>query len=127
MVIKRISVFVLATMIAGPSLAGERGSGFYAADCGSPGGGYAIIINKDGTAQIDSDPDSYKNVLTSYSFFGNATPSDFVIAILFDEKNSPLPPYKGQPGWLEIWDNGKSLYALENGRASKELIFCAAN
>ncbi|MCF6321919.1 MAG: hypothetical protein L3J32_09155 [Rhizobiaceae bacterium] len=102
MINKRIAVFVLATMIAGPSLAGERGSGFYAADCKNPGGGYAITINKDGTAQVDSDPNSYKNVLTSYSFFGNDTPSDFVIAILFDEKNSPFHPIKGNRAGLKF-------------------------
>ncbi len=127
MINKLVSAFTLVVMTSGPALAGERGSGYYAANCKDSGGGYAITINKDGTASVDRDPKSYENVLTSYSFFGKDTPSDFVIAIMFDEKNSPLPAYKGQSGWIEIWDNGKSLYALENGRASKKLKLCAKN
>jgi len=111
-------------ILAISAMADEFGSGYYAQDCAHPGGGYNIVIYKDGTAMVEGDPDVYEHLLTSYSFFGKDTPSDFLIAILFDAKNSPLPPYKGQTGWIEIWKNGNSLYALENGRASKELKLC---
>jgi hypothetical protein len=46
---------------------------------------------------------------------------------MFDAKNTPLPPYKGQTGWIEIWKSSKGYYALENGRASKELKLCTKN
>jgi len=106
--------------------AAEPGSGYYAKDCKYPGGGYNILIHKDGTATVESDPEVYEKVMTSYSFFGKDTPSDFVIAILFDAKHTPLPPYKGQTGWIEIWKDYKGhYYALENGRASKELKQCS--
>jgi len=122
-----VAVFAAAALLATPVFADEPGSGYYAKDCGNPGGGWNIIINKDGTATVEGDPDSYDKVLTSYSFFGNDTPKDFVVAIMFDENNSPLPAYKGQSGWIEIWDRGEgSFYALENGRASKELKRCSS-
>jgi len=73
----------------------------------------------------ESDPDVYDNILTSYSYFGNSTPSDFVIAILFDEKKSPIPSYKGEPGHLEIWKKNGKFYILENGIKSKKLMQCS--
>jgi hypothetical protein len=127
MLIKKFSLFALAILFAGSALAAEPGSGYYARDCVHPGGGYNITINKDGTAMVETDPDVYENVMTSYSFFGNDTPSDFLVAIMFDEKNSPIPSYKGQSGWIEIWKTDKGYSALENGRASKELKHCASN
>jgi hypothetical protein len=125
---KKITKAVLfMTILTSLSLASEPGSGYYAKNCAHPGGGYNIVISKDGTAMVESDPDVYENVLTSYSFFGNDTPSDFLVAIMFDAKNTPLPPYKGQTGWIEIWKRGNGYYALENGRASKELKLCTKN
>jgi len=52
------------------------------------------------------------------------TPSDFVVAIMFDKDNTPLPPYRGQTGWIEIWKGSKGYYALKNGRAGKQLNQC---
>jgi hypothetical protein len=120
-----LKIGLIATLFTGFSMANEAGSGYYAKDCKHPGGGYNIIIKKDGTATVETDPDVYENVLTSYSFFGNDTPSDFLVAILFDAKNSPIPEYKGNPGWIEIWKNSKGYYALENGQSSKTLMQCS--
>jgi hypothetical protein len=122
---KTVKLLAGVAILTSLSLATEPGSGYYAKDCAHPGGGYNIVISKDGTAMVESDPEVYKNVLTSYSFFGKDTPSDFLIAIMFDAKHSPLPKYKGQDGWIEIWKKGNSYYALENGRASKELQLCS--
>ena len=124
---KKLSLFAGALMLAGPVLADEPGSGYYARSCDNPAGGYGITINKDGTALVVTDPDVYKNVMTSYSYFGKETPSDFLVAIMFDEKNSPLPAYKGESGRIEIWKKGKGYIALENGRASKELKQCTSS
>jgi hypothetical protein len=121
---KLFAIFALATLLASPSWADEPGSGYFAKDCAHPGGGWDITIDKNGTATVAGDPDVYENVMTSYSFFGDSTPSDFVVAIMFDKKNTPLPPYKGQTGWIEIWKDSKGYYALENGRASKQLKQC---
>ena len=123
--IKRLALVLLLGLGSTLLTAAEPGSGYYAKDCRHPGGGYNILISKDGTAEVESDPEVYEKVMTSYSFFGNDTPSDFVVAILFDAKHSPLPPYKGQTGWIEIWKGSKGYYALENGRASKELKQCS--
>jgi len=122
---KMTKLLLGAAILTSLASAAEPGSGYYAKDCAHPGGGYNIVISQNGTAMVESDPDVYENLLTSYSFFGKDTPSDFLVAIMFDAKNSPLPPYKGQTGWIEIWKRGNSYYALENGRASKELQLCS--
>ncbi len=122
---KFLKTAVVTALLSTFSMAAEPGSGYYAMDCKHPGGGYNIIIDKNGTATVESDPEVYENVLTSYSFFGNATLSDFVVAILFDTKHSPLPPYKGNDGWIEIWKNAKGYYLLENGRKEKKLKQCS--
>lgn len=118
---------VVTALLSTFALANEPGSGYYAKECRHPGGGYNIIINNNGTATVETDPDVYENVLTSYSFFGNETPSDFLVAIMFGAKKSPVPTYKGD-SWIEIWktsDPKKNGYlALINGRASKELTKC---
>jgi hypothetical protein len=121
---KTLLALLASTILTSTAMADEPGSGYYAKDCTHPGGGYNIVIDKNGTAMVESDPDVYEHLLTSYSFFGNTTPSDFQVAILFDAKNSPLPQYKGQTGWLEIWKTDNSFLLLENGRASKELKLC---
>jgi hypothetical protein len=121
---KTLLALLASTILTSTAMSNELGSGYYAQDCAHPGGGYNIVIYKDGTAMIESDPDVYEHLETSYSFFGNSTPSDFLVAILFDAKNSPLPPYKGRTGWLEIWKADNSFLLLENGRASKELKLC---
>jgi hypothetical protein len=124
--IKRTALIFLLGLGATLLCAAEPGSGYYAKECKRPGGGYNILIYKDGTAMVESAPEVYEKVMTSYSFFGNDTPSDFVVAILFDAKHTPLPSYKGKTGWIEIWKGYKgNYYLLENGRASKEFKQCS--
>ncbi len=123
--LKKVAVAVaMLSVVAGPALAEEPGSGLYAENCSKPFSGYDITINSDGMATVQNKGEVYENVLTSYSFFGDDTPSDFIVAIMFDENSSPLPPYKGDTGWLEIWESDPDPYLLENGRASKEMGFC---
>jgi len=106
----------------------EEGGGVYAADCSADGGKFAIRLNKgdDGfvTADVDHDSKSYNDVLTSYSFFGDKTPTDFLLAVLFEAANAPVP-VSGEAARIEIWKDGKSYYALINGDKSQKLHFCA--
>jgi hypothetical protein len=88
MLSKKFSLFALAVMMWGSVEAGEPGSDYCAENCANSIGGYNITINKDGSAMVETDPTIYENIMTSYLFFGKATPSDFVVAILFDEKNA---------------------------------------
>ena len=126
---KKYLLFVFAVLLSGPVLASEKGTGVYANRCDSTGDKYTITINRNGTAKVTTPHNkTYNNVITSYSFFGDTTPSDLVVAILFDRHNSPLPSYKGKTGWIEIWDAGPGeLLMLENGRASKEFKKCKFN
>ncbi len=103
----------------------EPGSGVYAVDCARPKAGVAVTIAADGNATVVAGGKTYKNVLTSYSFFGKETPPDFQIAILFDEHHSPLPSEDGQAGRLEIWRGEAAFYALPNGKKDRRLTFCA--
>ena len=124
---KKHSLLIAALLLGTFAQASEPGSGYYAKNCAHTKGGYNLFINKDGSATVETDKALYKDAITSYSFFGNDTPSDFLVAIMFNEKHSPLPAYKGNTGWIEIWKKGGGYYALENGRASKELKFCKKN
>jgi hypothetical protein len=81
---KKFSLFALAVMMWGSVEAGELGSDY----CANSIGGYNITINKDSSAMVETNPTIYENIVTSYLFIGKATPSDFVVAILFDEKNA---------------------------------------
>ena len=127
MSLKKNSILIAALILGTFAQASEPGSGSYAKDCANPKGGYSLFINKDGSATVETDKALYKNVLTSYSYFGNNTPNNFLIAIMFDAKNSPLPGYKGDDGRLEIWKDGKSYYLLENGQKDKKLQLCKKN
>ena len=121
---KKHSLLIAALMLATFAQASEPGSGSYAKNCAHAKAGYNFFINKDGSVAVETSKALYKDAITSYSFFGNDTPSDFLVAIMFNEKHSPLPAYKGKTGWIEIWKKDGGYYALENGRASKELKFC---
>lgn len=123
---RKYTAIIAFCLAASPALATEQGTGYYAADCQKPAPGYDILIRDNGTADVTVGNRAYRYVMTSYSFFGSTTPSDFFLAILFEPGNSPLPDYKGQSGWIEIWKGENSFYALENGRASKQLYYCAA-
>ncbi|MCK5697696.1 MAG: hypothetical protein KAI02_06010 [Gammaproteobacteria bacterium] len=124
-------LFVFAVLLSGPVLASEKGTGVYANRCDSTGDKYTITINRNGTANVKTPRHkTYNNVMTSYSFFGDTTPSDLIVAILFDSNNSPLPSYKGKTGWIEIWEadaSSEKFLMLENGRASKEFKQCQSN
>ncbi len=115
------SVLLAAAM---PAAAAEPGSGIYAEDCAKPEAGYAIAIGADGSAAVDHGGERWEDVLTSYSFFGQSTPADFHIAILFDT-TGPLPSKDGMFGWIEIWKGEAAFYALPNGDKKKRLLFCA--
>jgi len=119
---------LVAAFLGAPAFAEEQGTGFYADSCGYPERVYDISIYDDGLAEVIVNNNAlYSNVDTSYSFFGDTTPSDFLVAVMFNPGDSPLPDYKGSTGWIEIWYGENNLYALENGRASKELSFCGNN
>lgn len=127
MLYRKFTAVILACFMFGPAFATEQGTGYYAANCDNPDPGYDISVYGDGTADVMRGNSAYRDVMTSYSFFGDATPSDFLLAVLFDRENNPLPDYKGESGWVEIWKGENSYYALENGRAGKQLFYCAAN
>jgi len=120
-------VVCAAILIAAPltALGGEPGSGVYAADCANPEQGFSVDISSNGTATVMHDGVTYADQLTSYSFFGKATPTDFHIAVLFDRNRTPLPQASGDPSWLEIWKGEAAFYALPNGDKGKRLYFCA--
>jgi len=125
MKLAKYATLLIAGLLATPAFAEEQGTGIYADSCGYPDRTYDISIYDDGLAEVIVNNNAlFSNVDTSYSFFGDSTPSDFLVAIMFNPGDSPLPDYKGQTGWIEIWYGENSLYALENGRGSKELSFC---
>ena len=97
----RAAVFALLFLAVRPAAAGEPGSGLYAKDCTAPDAGFAVEIAADGTAEVTAGGEAYRDLLTSYSFFGVRTPPDFQIAVLFDRKRAPVPRKDGGPGWLE--------------------------
>jgi uncharacterized protein len=125
---RRLSGTVLLAAIAAfwvsAAEAYEPGSGLYAADCEAPGSAYSLAIAGDGTAEVKTGGAVFRDLLTSYSFFGDSTPPDFHIAVLFSRDFSPLPAVDGQPGWLEIWRGEAAYYALLNGDRSRQLYFC---
>jgi hypothetical protein len=117
------AAFALASI--SPALAAEPGSGLYASDCSDAASGFSIAINSDGTATVQNKGETYDNVLTSYSFFGDNTPSDFLIAIMFDQGASPVPALDGD-SWIEIWEGDPDTYALVNGQKNERLDLCPA-
>jgi uncharacterized protein len=106
-------------------VAGEPGSGVYAADCNGTKGRFTVEIEPGGTATVEYGGETYADQLTSYSFFGKATPADFHIAVLFDRNRTPLPNKTDTRSWLEIWKGEAAFYALPNGDKEKRLLFCA--
>ena len=107
---------------------GEEGSGIYAADCDAQDEPYAISINTGGDgmvqAEVVHDGTTYPNLLTSYSFFGDETPADFLIAILFSEGNAPATAVDSDGARIEIWRGDTSYFALLNGDEANRLAFC---
>ena len=121
----RAAIVVLLLLGVRPAAAGEPGSGLYAADCRTPDTGFAVEIAADGTAEVTARGEVYRDLLTSYSFFGVRTPADFHIAVLFGRERSPVPMKDGAPGWLEIWKGEAAYYLLVNGEKEPRYSFCA--
>jgi len=117
-----------STSLASPVI-GELGTGVYAADCDAKASEFAIRLEKsqDGfvNGNIDHAGKSYAGLLTSYSYMGDATPSDFHVAVMFDATNSPVPvPADGDPR-IELWKGEAAYYALINGDKAQRLLFCS--
>ena len=121
----RVATIGLLLLGARIATAGEPGSGLYAEDCRTPDTGFAVEIAADGTASVTAGDEVYRNLLTSYSFFGVRTPADFHIAVLFGRERSPVPMKDGAPGWLEIWQGEAAYYLLVNGEKEPRYSFCA--
>lgn len=117
-----------AASTATAATSGEPGSGTYAADCSKAGDGFAITLAKgaDGMvgATVKQGGKSYDNLLTSYSYMGQDTPQNFLVAVLFDEGKSPVPASEDGAS-LEIWKGEAAYYALVNGDKAKRLMFCS--
>ncbi|QIG53751.1 hypothetical protein G6N82_05925 [Altererythrobacter sp. BO-6] len=105
----------------------EAGSGVYGLDCEAETGRYEIILNKseDGfvSAQVTDDSGRFEDLLTSYSYMGDATPADFLIAIMFDPTNAPVPD--AEDPRIEIWKGENAYYGLVNGNRDERLDYCA--
>lgn len=121
----RAAVVVLFFLGVRFAAAGEPGSGLYAQDCGAADAGFAVEIAADGTAEVTVEDQVYRDLLTSYSFFGVRTPADFHIAVLFGRARAPVPMKDGAPGWLEIWKGEAAYYLLVNGEKQPRYYFCA--
>lgn len=112
-------------LAAAPALASEIGSGTYGATCASGDTLYRIDIRADGMADVQSGDTLFSDVLTSYSFYGDATPADFHIAIMFDGDKSPIASGKDGDARFEIWKGEAAYYALINGDKNHRLYFCS--
>ena len=121
----RAAVLALSFLAVRLAAAGEPGSGLYAEDCPTPDSGFAVEIAADGTAEVAAGGGVYRDLLTSYSFFGVRTPADFHIAVLFGRERAPVPMKDGAPGWLEIWKGESAYYLLVNGEKEPRYDFCA--
>jgi hypothetical protein len=104
----------------------QPGSGIYAFDCKAETGKYEIILSEsaDGfvSAQVTHDSGRFQNLLTSYSYMGDATPADFLVAIMFDPANAPVP--EAEDARIEIWKGEGAYYALLNGNQDERLELC---
>lgn len=108
------------------NLAAE-GSGIFGLDCEAATGRYEIILSEgdDGfvSAQVTGDSGRFEDLLTSYSYMGDATPTDFLIAIMFDPTNAPVPD--SDDPRIEIWKGENAYYALVNGNEDERLDYCS--
>lgn len=118
-----------ATAAATPPAAVEPGSGTYAANCETNDQSYAIELTKDAAnmvvGKVTQADKTFSNLLTSYSYMGQDTPSNFLVAIMFDEGNAPAGVTSPE-GRIEIWKGEAAYYALVDGEKSKRLDFCAS-
>lgn len=117
----------VATTSETTTASNEAGSGVYGFDCEAETGRYEIILSRgdDGfvSAQVTDDSGRFEDLLTSYSYMGDATPADFLIAIMFDPTNAPVPD--AEDPRIEIWRGEAAYYALVNGNSDERLDYCA--
>lgn len=119
-------------MIATTASANEPGSGVYATDCKAtdPVARHEVTIDiaANGSATVKTGGVIYPDLLTSYSFFGDKTPAEFRVAVMFTPDATPLPPapapMQDSGGWIEIWNGKENFFALENGLPDHRLSFC---
>jgi len=106
------------------SHAAATGSGVYASDCDKPQEGYRIAIQENGDGAVQFGENTFMELLTAYSYYGDQTPQDFHIAVMFDREGSPFPPGADGDPRIEIWKGEAGYYALLNGDRKQRLIFC---
>jgi hypothetical protein len=104
--------------------ASEPGSGVYALDCASSDETHRISIRGDGSAEVQLGETTFMELLTSYSYFGDRTPSDFLVAVLFDPEASPIVAGPDGAPRIELWSSEGAYYALINGDTTKRLSYC---
>ncbi|HBG99267.1 MAG TPA: hypothetical protein DDY29_11285 [Rhodobacteraceae bacterium] len=119
-----LTLAVSSLAMALPAAAEEPGSGLYAADCADPAAGYRIAIMADGSAEVQQGATTLAELLTRYSYFGDATPADFLIAVLFDPEASPFAQGADGAPRIEIWKGEAAFYALVNGDPDRRLMSC---
>ena len=107
------------------SQATATGSGVYASDCDSPEDGYRIAIKDNGEGEVQFGETTFLELLTAYSYYGDQTPQDFHIALMFDPDGSPFPPGADGDARIEIWKGESGYYALLNGDKQQRLVFCS--
>lgn len=100
------------------------GSGVYASDCNSPQDGYRIAINDNGEGAVQFGETTFMELLTAYSYYGDETPRDFHIAVMFNPDGSPFAPGADGDPRIEIWKGEAGYYALLNGDSKERLQFC---
>lgn len=119
-----------STSTAQPTTAGEPGSGTYAANCSDLASAYVVRLAKDEdgmvAGSVTTAGKTYSDLLTSYSFKGDSTPQDFLVAVLFDPANSPVDSNVADGPRIEIWKDSGSYFALVNGDAANRLGPCPA-
>lgn len=117
-----------ATAASSNAAVTEPGSGTYATDCKTKDKSYAIALSKDANnmvvGEVSHAGKTFSNQLTSYSFMGDGTPTDFLVAVMFDAGNAP-DGVNADEGRIEIWKGEAAYYALIDGDKSKKLLYCA--
>lgn len=126
--IRRAAVarLLAAALVVAASLAtaSEPGSGVYALDCASSDETYRISIRGDGSAEVQRGETTFMELLTSYSYFGNRTPNNFLVAVLFDPEASPIAAGPDGSPRIELWSGESAYYALINGDTKQRLDYC---
>lgn len=126
--IRRAAVarLLAAALVLPASLAtaSEPGSGVYALDCASSDETYRISIRGDGSAEVQLGETTFMELLTSYSYFGNRTANNFLVAVLFDPEASPIAAGPDGSPRIELWSGESAYYALINGDTKRRLDYC---